>query len=155
MEQWRYSSIILDLGIRCTVGQWSASRPALPLGKEPPVPTGQEVGWAPEPVWKTWRRENFCFHRDSNSDPSAVQPLASLYTDWAISAPSSVGIVIQLRAGRLGSRSLILGKGRDFSVQCPDRFRGKLSYLHLVLRLRMHGALFSLPVCHKSSWHGA
>jgi hypothetical protein len=24
---------------------------AFPLGKEPPVPFGQEVGWAPEPVW--------------------------------------------------------------------------------------------------------
>jgi hypothetical protein len=24
----------------------------LPPGKEPPVPTGQEVGWAPESVWK-------------------------------------------------------------------------------------------------------
>jgi hypothetical protein len=34
-------------------GEWSASRPgrALPPGKEPPVPTVQEVGWAPEPVW--------------------------------------------------------------------------------------------------------
>jgi hypothetical protein len=34
-------------------GAWSASRPAraLPLGKGPPVPIGQEAGWAPEPVW--------------------------------------------------------------------------------------------------------
>jgi hypothetical protein len=34
-------------------GEWSASRPgrALPRGKEPPVPTVQEAGWAPEPVW--------------------------------------------------------------------------------------------------------
>jgi hypothetical protein len=34
-------------------GEWSASRPgrALPPGKEPPVPIGQEAGWAPEPVW--------------------------------------------------------------------------------------------------------
>jgi hypothetical protein len=34
-------------------GEWSASRPdrALPPGKEPPVPTVQEAGWAPEPVW--------------------------------------------------------------------------------------------------------
>jgi hypothetical protein len=33
-------------------GEWSASRPgrALPPGKEPPVPTVQEAGWAPEPV---------------------------------------------------------------------------------------------------------
>jgi hypothetical protein len=34
-------------------GEWSASRPghALPPGKEPPVPIGQEDGWALEPVW--------------------------------------------------------------------------------------------------------
>jgi hypothetical protein len=34
-------------------GEWSASRPdrALPAGKGPPVPIGQEAGWAPEPVW--------------------------------------------------------------------------------------------------------
>jgi hypothetical protein len=34
-------------------GQWSASRPgrALIPGKGPTVSIGQEVGWAPEPVW--------------------------------------------------------------------------------------------------------
>jgi hypothetical protein len=34
-------------------GEWSASRRgrALPPGKEPPVPTVQESGWAPQPVW--------------------------------------------------------------------------------------------------------
>jgi hypothetical protein len=34
-------------------GEWSASRPgrALPPDKEPPVPTVQEAGWAPEPDW--------------------------------------------------------------------------------------------------------
>jgi hypothetical protein len=34
-------------------GEWSASRSSRPLppGKEPPVPTVQEAGWAPEPVW--------------------------------------------------------------------------------------------------------
>jgi hypothetical protein len=31
---------------------------ALPPGKEPPVTIGKEAGWAPEPVWTTWRREN-------------------------------------------------------------------------------------------------
>jgi hypothetical protein len=37
-------------------GEWSASRPgrALHPGKEPPVPTVQEAGWAPEPVWETY-----------------------------------------------------------------------------------------------------
>jgi hypothetical protein len=66
-------------------GEWSASRPGrFPLGKEPPVPIGYEAGWAPEPVWPTWRRENCCLYRDSNSDPFAVQPVASHYTDCAI-----------------------------------------------------------------------
>jgi hypothetical protein len=48
--------LIHDLGIRW--GEWSVPRPgrALPTGKRPPVPTGQETGWAPEPVW-TQRRE--------------------------------------------------------------------------------------------------
>jgi hypothetical protein len=34
-------------------GEWSASGPGRPLppGKEPPVPTVQEAGWAPQPVW--------------------------------------------------------------------------------------------------------
>jgi hypothetical protein len=34
-------------------GEWSALRPgrALPPRKGPPVPIGQEAGWAPEPVW--------------------------------------------------------------------------------------------------------
>jgi len=27
------------------------------LAKEPPVPTGQETWWAPEPVWTQWRRK--------------------------------------------------------------------------------------------------
>jgi hypothetical protein len=41
-------------------GEWSASRPgrALPPGKGPPVPIGQEAGWALEPVWTQGLEEN-------------------------------------------------------------------------------------------------
>jgi hypothetical protein len=53
----------------------------------PPVPIGKEAGWAPEPVW-TWRGEKSCPYRDSNSDPSTVQPVANRYTDCAIAAPN-------------------------------------------------------------------
>jgi hypothetical protein len=67
-------------------GQFHAPA-ALPSWKEPPVPIGKEAGWAPEPVWATWRRENSGSYRDSKSDPSAVQPVASCYTDCALPAP--------------------------------------------------------------------
>jgi hypothetical protein len=33
-------------------GQCHAPAALYPGGKGPPVPTGQEAGWAPEPVWK-------------------------------------------------------------------------------------------------------
>jgi hypothetical protein len=62
--------------------EWSASRPAALR----PVSIGYEVGWTPEPVWTLWRRESSLLYRDSNSEPSFVQPVASLYTDYAIPA---------------------------------------------------------------------
>jgi hypothetical protein len=39
----------------------------------PPVPIGGEAGWAPEPVWTLWRRENFC---TAGNRTRAVQPVA-------------------------------------------------------------------------------
>jgi hypothetical protein len=56
---------------------------ALPLGKELPLPIGSQAGWAPEPVWTTWRRESSWPYRDSNTDPSVVQSVVSRYTDYA------------------------------------------------------------------------
>jgi hypothetical protein len=46
-----------------------------------------EVGWTTAPDWTAWRRENSWSYRNSNSDLSVVQPVASRYTDWAIPAP--------------------------------------------------------------------
>jgi hypothetical protein len=34
-------------------------------------------------------------HRDSNSDPLVVQPVAGRYTDWAILALSIIIVIIQ------------------------------------------------------------
>jgi hypothetical protein len=57
-------------------------------------------GWvAPEPVWMTWRRENSGPYQDSNSDPSVIQPITSLYTNYAILAP----ILIQYYTDMCGS----------------------------------------------------
>jgi hypothetical protein len=52
MGERRYSSYSYLTSV-LDGGEWSASRPgrASQLGKEPPVPTGQEPGWDPEPVW--------------------------------------------------------------------------------------------------------
>jgi hypothetical protein len=56
--------------------------------------TNWSGGWViPEPVWTTWRRQNSWPYQDSNSDPSVVQPVASRYTDWAITAPLLNGAV--------------------------------------------------------------
>jgi hypothetical protein len=56
---------------------------ALPLAKEPRVPVGYEDGWASDPVWTKWRRENSSPYWDSNSNLSVAQPVASRYTDYA------------------------------------------------------------------------
>jgi hypothetical protein len=60
----------------------SASRPgrALPPGKQPPVPTVQEVGWAPEPVWTQRLEEK---SSASVGDRTlAVQSVVRDCTDW-------------------------------------------------------------------------
>ena len=49
------------------------SRPLFTRGKDP-VPTVQEVGWAPGPVWTG--AENLAPHRDSIPGPSSPQPVA-------------------------------------------------------------------------------
>jgi hypothetical protein len=59
-------------------GEWSVSHPscALPPGKGPPVPIGQEAGWASEPVW-TQRPEGKSFASAGDRAPviqSVVRP---------------------------------------------------------------------------------
>jgi hypothetical protein len=75
----------LDLG---TSWMWVISLTLLPLYPRERAPRTHRIwiGWTPEPVWTTWRNENCCPHRDSNSDPLVVQLVASRYTDYAIPA---------------------------------------------------------------------
>jgi hypothetical protein len=56
-------------------------RPLYPQGKERPLPIRQEAGWAPEPIWTSWRREK-CFPcREWNCGRRArSQPLSRLET---------------------------------------------------------------------------
>jgi hypothetical protein len=70
--------------------EWSASRPGhvLPPGKGP---TGQEAGWATEPVW-TQRLEELssCLCRESNLDCPVVQSVVRHYTDWTTPIPAPI-----------------------------------------------------------------
>jgi hypothetical protein len=56
----------------------------MPRGKGPPVPTAQEAGWAPEPVWTQGLEEkSIRLCRGSNLDRPVVQPVGRHHTDWA------------------------------------------------------------------------
>jgi hypothetical protein len=56
--------------------------PAAFTPRKDPVPTVQEAGWAPEPVWIG--AENLA---SPGFDPRTFQLVASRYTDYAIPAP--------------------------------------------------------------------
>jgi hypothetical protein len=64
-------------------GGWSASRPgrALPQGKGPPVPIGQEAGWAPEPVWTQAREKALSPLPGIETELPCRSVCAKLYTD--------------------------------------------------------------------------
>jgi hypothetical protein len=58
---------------------------ALSPGKEPPVPTEQEAGWATELVPRLWRGEQSLTLAGNRT--SAIQRVGRRYTDRAIPAP--------------------------------------------------------------------
>jgi hypothetical protein len=65
-------------------GQRHAPATIYPRGKEHPVPTGQEAGWAPEPVWtQSLEKKSSCLCYGSKLDRPVVQSVARHYTDWA------------------------------------------------------------------------
>jgi hypothetical protein len=66
-------------------GQRHAPTALLPAGKGPPVPIGQEAGWAQVPVW-TQRVEEKFFAPAGDRTP-IVEPVVRHYTAWANPAP--------------------------------------------------------------------
>jgi hypothetical protein len=52
-------------------GQSHAPAALLPPGKGPPVPIGQEAGWAPEPVWTQRIEEKKSFAPAGDRTPIA------------------------------------------------------------------------------------
>jgi hypothetical protein len=57
MGEWRYSSSILDLGIRRRRVVSFMPRPVYSQEKSTRYPLDKGVGWIPQPVWTLWRRE--------------------------------------------------------------------------------------------------
>ena len=74
------AQLFLNLGTRRGVCGHHHAPAAFTQGKDP-VPIVQEVGWAPEPIWKG--AENLAL---PGFDPQTVQPVASRCTDCAIPA---------------------------------------------------------------------
>jgi hypothetical protein len=58
----------------------SMHRPHYRWGTPPAVAIGYETDWATQLVWMIWKREHSLPYRDSKSDPSVIQPVASRYT---------------------------------------------------------------------------
>jgi hypothetical protein len=69
-------------------GQWWAARPGRFTHRERAPGTHWIGGWVdPRPGLDDVKMRKFLTYRDSNSDPSVVQPVASRYTDNAIPVP--------------------------------------------------------------------
>jgi hypothetical protein len=59
----------------------------LPQWNESPAPIRLEARWVPELVWPKRQEDISCPYRDSNSNPSTIQPRASHYTNCIILVP--------------------------------------------------------------------
>jgi hypothetical protein len=76
--------LLLILYLDTKWGEWSASRlvRVLAPGKGPPVPIGQEAGWAPEPVWiQRLEEKSFRLCRGSKFNRLVAQSVARHYTN--------------------------------------------------------------------------
>jgi hypothetical protein len=91
MRDGRIDPQLLDLGTRW---RWVVSFTSLslyPQGKNPQSPLDRRLDG---PQSRSGRfGENFWPYRDSNSDPSVLQPLASRYSNYAITANVSIFIL--------------------------------------------------------------
>jgi hypothetical protein len=82
----RYSSYSFTTSALDGVSGQRHAPAALYPGKGSPVPTGQEAGFVPEPVWALYLEEKCsCLCRESNLDRPVVQSVGRHYTDWATS----------------------------------------------------------------------
>jgi hypothetical protein len=90
----------LDLGISWRGVVSFTPQPLYLRGKSPRYSLDMRLGGPQSRSGR--RRENSWPYRDSNSDPSIVQPIASRYTDYAIPAPERTTSNIE-SLGKTGS----------------------------------------------------
>jgi hypothetical protein len=107
-----------------TYGEWSASRPGHITPEEKThVPNVQEAGWGTEPIWMTWRGEKSCPYQGSTFNPSAIQPVASHYTNCAILAPRTPLRATQIKM----SNKSTLERSRTVSEDTLEKVRASLN----------------------------
>lgn len=52
------------------------------LGEESLAPTGHEARYAPQLIWKLWKKQNVCLSQGLNPDSQLSSPSPSYYTDY-------------------------------------------------------------------------
>jgi hypothetical protein len=142
-------------------GQCHAPAALLPPGKGPPVPIGQEAGWAPEPVW-TQRLQEKSFAPAGNRTP-VVQPVVRHFTAWANPAPLWILYFWIYYVGRVtsklyGSRVWFLSlyarnsqRKSVFLMLCREIF--KHMGIFTCMRLALHSIFLKLSECNKYVIH--
>jgi hypothetical protein len=117
------------------------SQAALPPGEEPPVPIGQEAGWAPEPVWTMWRRENSCAYRDSNFRRGRNLLVKIIMMNFIFHS-SSVVFIIEFTNNLVYESKLL-----TFRIAEADYWRVRIFYLQIPLLLQLL-QIFLTPFSH-------
>jgi hypothetical protein len=80
-------------------GHSHAKAMLLPPEIGPWVPTGQEAGWASEPVWpQRLEEKSFCLWHVSNLNHPVIQSVIRHYTDYATLAPDEFLRAIKIRS---------------------------------------------------------
>jgi hypothetical protein len=89
MGEWRYSSTFLDLGIVVSF----TPLPLYPWGKILRYPLDRRLGWPQSQSGRCGKNKNLV---PAGHRTRAFQPVARRYTDWAISTPLDLIILIIL-----------------------------------------------------------
>jgi hypothetical protein len=84
MGEWKYSSTILDFGIRSSWVDSFTPQPIQPRGNLPRYPSDRKLGAPHSRSGRYGEKKNVAF---VGNRTSAIQSLDRYYIDWAISAP--------------------------------------------------------------------